>query len=242
MLFIANINFGLFFQILYSIAMMACGIWNNKFKKTKLLCIIMTFISFIAILFSTCIFTYGNSDNVLYDEDAVIILGAGIRGDKVSPNLQKRLDKAVEYYIKNATAVFVVTGGRGEQEDITEALAMERYLTSKGIPNNQIIREEKATSTFENFTFSKDILRQRFPHEYSIVFITNNFHVYRAESIAKTVNISVNHLGADTVWYTIPMNYLRESEILLIFPRKSRAVCGFAPKNFICNFFNFIIC
>lgn len=113
---------------------------------------------------------------------------------------------------------------------------------SKGIPNNQIIREEKATSTFENFTFSKDILRQRFPHEYSIVFITNNFHVYRAESIAKTVDISVNHLGADTVWYTIPMNYLRESEILLIFPRKSRAVCGFAPKNFICNFFNFIIC
>jgi uncharacterized SAM-binding protein YcdF (DUF218 family) len=67
--------------------------------------------------------------------------------------------------------VLIVSGGQGRQENIAEALAMGRYLTEKGVPAEQIFKEEKSTSTYENFLFSKDILEQKFPQGYSAVFI-----------------------------------------------------------------------
>jgi uncharacterized SAM-binding protein YcdF (DUF218 family) len=44
----------------------------------------------------------------------------------------------------------------------------------------------------------------------SVVFVTNAYHVYRAASYAKAEGLTVNHLGTDIIWYTVPMNYMRE--------------------------------
>ena len=43
-----------------------------------------------------------------------------------------------------------------------------------------------------------------------VVFVTNAYHVYRGASYAKAEDLTVTHLGTDIIWYTIPMNYLRE--------------------------------
>ena len=86
-------------------------------------------------------FISGGTDNVTYQEDAIIVLGAAVRGEEISGALQKRLDVAIEYYQKNPDVVIVVTGGQGPQEDITEALAMERYLLANGIPKEKIIED-----------------------------------------------------------------------------------------------------
>jgi len=167
-------------------------------------------ICFILVLFSGFLAIYGNRDNAQYNEDLVIILGAGIRNNQVSPSLAQRLDKAVEYHRKNPRAVLIVSGGKGTQERISEALAMEQYLITKGIPAEQIIKEEKSTSTYENFLFSKELLKQKFPQGCLTVFITSDFHIYRAEKMARSTGITARRIGANTVWYTIPANYLRE--------------------------------
>ena len=45
----------------------------------------------------------------------------------------------------------------------------------------------------------------------SAVFVTNGYHVYRASSYAKDEGfIEISHLGTDIIWYTVPMNYMRE--------------------------------
>jgi uncharacterized SAM-binding protein YcdF (DUF218 family) len=41
-------------------------------------------------------------------------------------------------------------------------------------------------------------------------YYTNDFHVYRAERRAQSLGITACHIGAPTVWYAIPSNYLRE--------------------------------
>jgi len=87
---------------------------------------------------------------------------------------------------------------------------MERYLLERGIPAAQIIREENSTSTFENFSFSQKILEQEFPEGYTVAFITNGFHVYRAERIATLAGIPARHMGASIDWYTVPVTYSRE--------------------------------
>jgi uncharacterized SAM-binding protein YcdF (DUF218 family) len=162
------------------------------------------------VLFATFIAAYGNGDNAGYDEDVVIVLGAGIQGETVSGKLVKRLDETAAYYNRNPEAVIIVCGGQGPQEDITEALAMERYLTNKGIPKERILKEDRSTSTDENFAYAKTILDSRFPQGFSSVLITSDFHVYRAVKSAGQAGIPAKHIGARTNWYTAPADYLRE--------------------------------
>lgn len=214
----SNFNLGVLLVALLGIGILCAGIFHKRlsrlfsrgfFRICKNLiaigiCLEMGLVAFIAV--------YGIYDNVDYTEDAVVVLGAGIHGDKVSMPLKLRLDKAVDYHQKNPDSVIVVTGGQGLQETVTEAYAMEKYLLQQGIVQEKIIKEEKATSTFENMKFSKEILDTYFESDYSVVVITNNFHVFRGTAIAKKAGFeNVTHTHAGMHWYNLMPCYLRES-------------------------------
>ena len=81
----------------------------------------------------------GYSDTATKQEKAVIVLGAGLRGERVTDLLARRLDAAYDYHLENPNAVIVVTGGQGPGEDIPEARAMKAYLVEKGVPEKQIL-------------------------------------------------------------------------------------------------------
>jgi len=204
----ANFHAGLALQAVLSVAVLVYAFFFDKIGRKAhitagfVCCIPLIFVAFLAI--------YGNIDNTDYNEDALIVLGAGIKGKTVRGSLEKRLDKAVGYYGKNPKAVIVVCGGQGPEEEITEALAMERYLVEKGVPKGSIIREEKSTSTYENLAFAKELLDIRFSQGFSSLVVTSDYHVYRAVKTAALTGVASNHIGACTTWYTIPSNYFRE--------------------------------
>lgn len=126
--------------------------------------------------------------------DYVIVLGAQVRGTALSRALKNRLDTAYAYLIENESTKVIVSGGQGTGEDISEAEAMSRYLLSKGIDEERIIKEAQSTNTFENIRNSKEIIGNETGH---IVIVTNNFHVYRAVHIAKKLKFTqVQGLGA----------------------------------------------
>ncbi len=185
------------------------GFWKwVKITVISLICIEGVLIGFLGI--------YAVNDNADYKEDAVIVLGAGIHGDRVSVPLAYRLNEAVEYHKQNPEAYIVVTGGQGFQESVTEAYAMEKYLVERGVNPKKIIKEEKATSTNENMRFSKVILDEKFGEDYSVVVITNNFHIYRGTAIAKIEGFEdVRHKHAGLRWYNLAPCYLRESLAVL---------------------------
>ncbi len=208
-----NFNLGVVLTLILGITFILWEFLSNKIKYFKLIITILLcaeglLLGFIAI--------YGQFDNVTYSEDALIVLGAGIKGEEVTLPLRYRLDKAVEYYEKNPNAVIVVTGGKGFRESITEARAMEKYLLKCGVKGDRIIKEEKATSTNENMRFSKEILDTYFEGEYNVGVITNNFHIYRSVQIAKSESFEkVTHMNADMWWYDLLPCYLRESLAVL---------------------------
>lgn len=157
------------------------------------------------------ILVFSNTEKASFDEDAVIVLGSGIHGEKVSRALEERLIACIEYLEKNENAVVVVSGGQGRNEDITEALAMERYLVEKGVEPSKIIKEENSTSTYENFVYSKKILDDYFNGEYTVAYITNKFHSYRAFNLAVNAGIPAKSFNAsDEVLSALPA-YLRET-------------------------------
>ncbi|MCL2529715.1 MAG: YdcF family protein [Coriobacteriia bacterium] len=210
MALVMNFNAGFVIVGLFALAVLLYGVLWERLKKAKWLHAAALALCVIIVGFMGFLSFYGSNNNVTYDEDVVIVLGAGIRGEQVTPILAYRLDRAVEYHAQNPDALIIVSGGQGPQEDITEALAMERYLIERGIPAAQIIKEEESTSTFENFAFSRVILEEEFAEGYSAAFITNNFHVYRAERIAAAAGISASHMGAHIKWYGVPITYSRE--------------------------------
>lgn len=141
--------------------------------------------------------------------DYVIVLGAQIRGTTVTKSLKKRLDTAVEYLKDNTKTLVIVSGGQGAGEDITEAEAMSRYLKTKGISENRIIKEEKSTNTAENIKYSKVLIKGEEP---KVVIVTNGFHVFRALSIAKKQGLSkAQGLAAPSDKILVLNYYIREA-------------------------------
>lgn len=213
-----NINTGTALVLLAAAAFISYGIWYKKIETitAKGFLRIIKYAVLAALLFLLCLIGFlacqGQSNSLDYKEDAVIVLGAAVHGDQVSRSLAHRLDKAVEYSKRNTDAVIVVSGGKGSQEAVTEAAAMEAYLLGKGISQKQIVKEEKATSTCENFKFSKELLGSRFQGKaYTCVYITNDYHLYRAGKNADSAGLEAKGLGAYTDWYNVPSAYLRES-------------------------------
>ena len=75
----------------------------------------------------------------------------------------------------------------------------------------QIIKEDKASSTYENFVFTQKILDEKFGEDYTLCFTTNEFHIYRAQKIARKAGFDkITHIHAPTKATTIVSNGIRE--------------------------------
>lgn len=135
--------------------------------------------------------------------EAVIVLGAQVRGKSLTKTLRLRLDGAISYLQENEGAYVIVSGGQGPGEDISEAEAMKQYLMEHGISENIILLEDKSTTTDENLKFSRKLLEDRKGikdvSKLKTVIATNRFHVGRAVSIAKKHGFGMAYgLGVDS--------------------------------------------
>lgn len=112
----------------------------------------------------------------------LIVLGAQVRGRRITNSLMRRLDTAYEQWKRFPEIRIIVSGGRGKGEEISEAVAMAGNLQSRGIPGERIFLEGRSTTTYENLMFSKKYIRDM---ACPVILVTNNFHIYRALSIGK---------------------------------------------------------
>jgi uncharacterized SAM-binding protein YcdF (DUF218 family) len=147
--------------------------------------------------------------------DAVLVLGAGLWGSEPSPTLTRRLDTALVYARANPQALIVVSGGQGPDEERTEASAMAEYLEDHGIDPGRILQEGASYSTYDNFALSKALLDQRLSPGYRVVFVTSDFHIYRASRLARAEGMSAQGLASASVPWYLPMYYVREYLVIL---------------------------
>ncbi len=188
---------------------------GKKLKIAFFICLAFVILSFTIM----CVAVRVISNRIPADEkDVVIVLGAGLRGEQVSSTLALRLDKAAEYLRRNPDTIVVVSGGRGDDEPIPEALAMERYLTAGGIEPNRIYKEDKSLTTLQNFKYSKVLLDGLFAgRPYSAVFVSNDFHMLRAGLMAAKTGLDAEGFAAPSQFYMLPSYYSREYLALLYF-------------------------
>jgi uncharacterized SAM-binding protein YcdF (DUF218 family) len=180
--------------------------------------------------FLTSMFLYQFNKPKL-NQDFVIVLGSGLIGDKVPPLLASRIDKAIEFYKKQSKVStppkIIFSGGQGPDEDISEALGMQRYAISKGIDPKHTILEDKSTTTLENMKFSKVIMENMNSNSYNSIFVTNNYHLFRAGIYARLSGLKSNGIGSKTAKYFMPNAIIREY-IAIISMHKKRYILVFA--------------
>lgn len=150
----------------------------------------------------------------LWECEYLIVLGAKVDGKNLTDALRQRLDCAVAYLKKHKNCRVVVSGGQGHGELITEAEAMATYLKKCGIEEKRILKEDKSTTTRENLKFSGELILEKEKksiEELKVGIVTNSFHVFRAECIAKQEGYQkVLMLSAPTTKIMLPNYMVRE--------------------------------
>lgn len=153
--------------------------------------------------------------NPEFDKDFVIVLGSKIRKDgTLTPLLKSRVDRAIKFAKEQKDnsgkdILFVTSGGKGDDEVISEAEAMRNYLIQNGIDSKNIIIENKSTSTAQNMQYSKEKI-DNINKEGKIIFSTTNYHVFRSGVIANEKGIDCEGIGSPTKWYFYVNALLRE--------------------------------
>lgn len=141
--------------------------------------------------------------------DTVIVLGCRVKGTRPSLMLKRRLDAAYEYLSENEDIIVIVSGGKGDDEEISEAECMFRYLSEKGISTDRIFKEDKSSNTFENFKYSGEIMQKTGLGNRAAV-VTDGYHQFRAALIAEDAGLETKAISAHTSLWLIPTYWIRE--------------------------------
>ena len=165
------------------------------------------------------IISYGQQDNMDMSADAVIVLGAGIKNTEPSPALRTRLQAARAYMERHPEIPVVLSGGLGLGETVTEGEVMRDYL-SVGDPgwDDRLHPECRATSTAENFLYSREILMELGidPETATVAVVTNDFHMLRTHLIARRCEMDIIGISAELPWWWVNLTcYIRESFALV---------------------------
>jgi len=148
-----------------------------------------------------------------YNKDYIIILGCQIRKDgTLTPLLKGRVDKAIEFrnnQLKETgkDLIFITSGGKGNDEIISEAEAMEKYLLDNGIDEKKILIDDKSSNTYENIKFSNKLIKSK---NANVAFSTTNYHVFRAGLLATSQGLILEGIGSKTKAYFWINAFIRE--------------------------------
>lgn len=147
--------------------------------------------------------------------DAIIVPGAALRGNRPSPFLISRLDRALELWrSQGCCAHIVVSGGQGADECVSEVAAMRRYLEERDVPGELIIDEDRSTTTRENMRFSRRLIEERLGTGARIAVVSTDYHLPRCTMYAAAAGLSIIGVGASSARRAWSRGYIRESAAL----------------------------
>ena len=216
--FRSNFNFGIL--VIYGITAMLwiyalfhdpidafCAVGVERVLRNLFFCGVGLFCALLAFVAVS-----GYSNPPQRDEQAMIVLGAALRGERLSDVLRRRLDAALAYWQQHPETLIVTTGGQGNGEALPEGQAMRDYLVAQGVPEEQILVDDTSTSTEENLRNARALLEQAgLSADVPVAVVTNAFHCYRAGCYARQAGFSqVRTLPAGISLISVMPCYFRE--------------------------------
>ena len=156
------------------------------------------------------------------NKSIIIVLGCRVREDGLPGGaLRKRVEAAIKFANKQKrengkTPTLIFSGGKGDDEPISEAESMQKYVIAQKY-DGIILLEDKSTTTFDNFRFSRRLIKDM----HNVAFATTDFHIFRSGVLAsKTGYHKVEGISAKSPWYFYCNALIREYVANLNYERK----------------------
>ena len=190
---------------------------NLKFKKwgrrimSIFIILLMIFIISISITIST-VNSYKkyiyNIEDIPSENDAIIVLGAGVRGDGTpSDILADRLETSLEVFGAGLGNTFLLSGDHG-REEYNEVGSMKKYILQKDIDEKIIFMDHAGFSTYDTMYRAKEIFKVD-----KAIIVTNEYHLPRALYIARKLGIDAYGIKSDKRQYQLMDSY-KKRELL----------------------------
>lgn len=129
--------------------------------------------------------------NKLEDVDCILVLGAGIWGDKPSPMLEDRLLQGISLY-ENGTSNKIVMSGDHSKKEYDEVNVMKQFAIDRNVSSEDIFMDHAGFSTYESMYRVKEIFQAK-----RIVIVTQKYHMYRALYIANQLGLEAYGVNSD---------------------------------------------
>jgi uncharacterized SAM-binding protein YcdF (DUF218 family) len=141
--------------------------------------------------------------------DAIVVLGAAHYNGRPSPVLKARLDHAAYLYREGFSDVVIVTGGRAEGDEISEAEAGERYLGNENnVAGSHVLTEIEGRTTLESLTNVRAIAEERGID--SVLLVSDPLHSERVKRMA--TDLGFDKAFASPASY-VSLNRSRETKV-----------------------------
>ena len=143
------------------------------------------------------------------EDAAAVVLGSMVDGTSPSADLWARIGAASSYLKAHPGAKCIASGGQGPRESVTEASVIKERLVADGVDAARILTEERSRSTKENLANSMALaVENGLGRKFAIV--TDDYHEFRACSIARGLGLEPYAVPAKTPWYILSSCWARE--------------------------------
>ena len=127
----------------------------------------------------------------LENVDCILVLGAGIWGDKPSPMLEDRLLQGIALYNNQTSSKIIMSGDHGKEE-YDEVNVMKDFALEKGVKSEDIFMDHAGFSTYDSVYRAKEIFKAQ-----KIIIVTQKYHLHRALYVAEKLGIEAYGVASD---------------------------------------------
>ena len=127
----------------------------------------------------------------LENVDCILVLGAGIWGDKPSPMLEDRLLQGITLYNNQTSSKIIMSGDHGKEE-YDEVNVMKDFAIEKGVKSEDIFMDYAGFSTYDSVYRAKEIFKAQ-----KIIIVTQKYHLHRALYVAEKLGIEAYGVASD---------------------------------------------
>lgn len=148
----------------------------------RALTVLLTAVAAYTAFQAVSIWRYGSVDEKR-PADVAVVLGAGTYHGEVSPVYRERINHGIWLYENGYVKKLILTGGYGEGSAGSDAAAARQYAVSAGMPETDILLEERSTITQENLLYAKGLMEEA-GYETAVV-VSDPLHMKRVALLAK---------------------------------------------------------
>ncbi len=124
--------------------------------------------------------------------DCILVLGCYVRPDgSPSHMLEDRIKMGIELYKNGSSQKLLMSGDHGRAE-YNEVGKMKECAIESGIPSYDIFMDHAGFSTYESLYRAKEIFGVS-----KIIIVTQEYHLYRALYIARSLGIEAYGVSSD---------------------------------------------